>query len=204
MTVTILPRLSFLRLFFLSSLLMLLFSCASQTPVVMEPVEERVEKEAPPEEKPAEVLEDEPGIAEEKEPEDDPAPEEYVMSEEDYQETKRNLSELVQELNKIVSSKDYETWLSYLTKEYRDYYSRTSVLKEQSESPLLKKYDVVLRSLRDYFLYVVVGSRQNVRLDEIKAMEEGRVRAYMYINGDPVIIYELQKVDEVWKIGVIN
>lgn len=129
---------------------------------------------------------------------------EYVLSEEAYQETKRDLAELVQELNTIIASKDYQKWLSYLTDEYRDHFSSMDVLKEQSNSPLLKKYDIVLRSLRDYFHYVVVGSRQNVRLDEIKALDKDRVRAYMYINEKPVIIYELQKVDGEWKIGIID
>jgi CRISPR/Cas system endoribonuclease Cas6 (RAMP superfamily) len=78
------------------------------------------------------------------------------------------------------------------------------VLRTQSESPLLKKYNIVLRSLQDYFHYVVVGSRQNVRLDEIKALDENRVRAYMYINESPVIIYELQRTDGRWKIGIIE
>lgn len=187
-----------------------LLSCATAQPLVEEPLPEppaaEVDDPAPEELVPEEVPEpeaadpqEEPEEAEQEEP-----PQAYEMSDEVYQETKRNLGELVQELNKIISAKDYETWLSYLTREYIDYYSQPSVLQEQSESPLLKKYNVVLRSLRDYFHYVVVGSRQNVRLDEIKAMEEGRVRAYMYINEDPVIIYELQKVNDEWKIGVIN
>lgn len=186
------------RVLIVVALLVMLAACASQQPV---PVAE--EPPATTVQEPAAEPAPEPLPAPEPEPEA-AGPSEYVMTEEMYEETKRDLGELVQELNKIVAAKDYERWLSYLTAGYRAYYSDPEVLRTQSESPLLKKYNIVLRSLKDYFHYVVVGSRQNVRLDEIKALDENRVRAYMYIDNTPVIIYELQKIDDSWKIGIID
>ncbi len=125
---------------------------------------------------------------------------EYVLDEATYKQTKEDLTQLISTLNSIIAAKDYNTWLTYLTKEYYDYYSDPEVLKEQSESPLLKKYNIVLRSLKDYFNYVVVGSRKNVRLDEIKAIDADHIKAYMYVNDTPVIIYELVKINGNWKI----
>ncbi len=124
----------------------------------------------------------------------------FILDEVTYKQTKEDLTKLVTELNAIIAAKDYETWLSYLTKKYYDYYSDPDVLKEQSESPLLKKYNIVLRSLKDYFNYVVVGSRKNVRLDEIKALDKEHIKAYMYVDHTPVIIYELVKENGDWKI----
>jgi len=176
--------------------LLIVASCAGNKAVteVQEPPKAPVVQEQPPVQEPPKPQTPANGQAES----------EFVLSETAYKETKRDLSDLVQELNKIIAAKDYERWLTYLTKEYRDYYSDPTVLRAQSEAPLLKKYNVVLRSLKDYFHYVVVGSRQNVRLDEIKALDENRVRAYMYVDNTPVIIYELQKVDNQWKIGIIE
>ncbi|WP_245540152.1 hypothetical protein [Sediminispirochaeta bajacaliforniensis] len=176
--------------------LLIVASCAGNKAVteVQEPPKVPVVQEQPPVQEPPKPQTPANGQAES----------EFVLSETAYKETKRDLSDLVQELNKIIAAKDYERWLTYLTKEYRDYYSDPTVLRAQSEAPLLKKYNVVLRSLKDYFHYVVVGSRQNVRLDEIKALDENRVRAYMYVDNTPVIIYELQKVDNQWKIGIIE
>ncbi len=125
----------------------------------------------------------------------------FTLDKETYTKTKGDISKLIKKLNKIIESRDYKTWLSYLSKNYYDYYSNPEVLKEQSESPLLKKYKITLRSLKDYFNYVVVGSRKNVRLDEIKALDADHIKAYMYIDNTPVIIYELVKINNQWKIA---
>lgn len=130
----------------------------------------------------------------------DKSTEEYTMGEEEYQETKKDLANLVQELNQIIANRNYQEWLDYLTKEYKDYYSDPEVLKEYSEAPLLQKYDIKLRSLKDYFNYVVVASRKDVRIDDIKPLSENKVRAYMNVNGEPIVVYTLEKVDSQWKI----
>lgn len=125
----------------------------------------------------------------------------FTLDEETYVKTKQDISLFIETLNRLIENRDYETWLNYLSQDYFDYYSDPDVLKEQSASPLLKKYKIVLRSLKDYFNFVVVGSRKNVRLDEIKPIDPDHIKAYMYINDTPVIIYELVKIDGQWKIA---
>ncbi len=151
--------------------------------------EEEPEKTGPSEEEPEEkTLSSESGS------------EDYTMGEEEYQETKKDLSKLVAELNRIIANRNYKEWLTYLTKEYKEYYSDPEVLKEYSDSPLLKKYDIKLRSLKDYFDYVVVASRKDVHIDDIKALNENKVRAYMIVNDKPIVVYTLEKVGDKWKI----
>ncbi len=125
----------------------------------------------------------------------------FTLDKETYTKTKEDISRLIAKLNTLIEDRDYTTWLTYLSKNYYDYYSDPKVLKEQSDSPLLKKYKITLRSLKDYFNYVVVGSRKNVRLDEIKALDANHIKAYMYIDSTPVIIYELVKIKGQWKIA---
>lgn len=124
----------------------------------------------------------------------------YEMGEEEYQETKRDLSKLVEELNQIIANRNYQKWLTYLTTEYKEYYSDPAVLQEYSDAPLMKKYNIKLRSLKDYFNYVVVASRKDVRIDDIKALSENKVRAYMIVNNEPIVVYTLEKVGGQWKI----
>ncbi len=124
----------------------------------------------------------------------------YEMGEEEYQATKKDLSELVQRLNDIISKNNYEEWLDYLTSDYIDYYNDPEVLKKYSESPTMKKYNIKLRTLKDYFNYVVVASRRDVRIDDIKAISENEVKAYMIINDEPIVVYTLKKVDGRWNI----
>lgn len=125
----------------------------------------------------------------------------FTMDSNTYKKTKEDIAQLINTLNKIIEKRDYTTWLTYLSKNYFAYYSDPEILHKQSESPLLKKYNITLRSLKDYFNYVVVGSRKNVRLDEIKALDPNHIKAYMFINNSPVIIYELVKIDNKWKIA---
>src|SRR6056297_3086208 len=54
--------------------------------------------------------------------------------EEEYQATKKDLSELVQRLNDIISNNNYEEWLNYLTSDYIDYYNDPEVVKKFSAS----------------------------------------------------------------------
>jgi hypothetical protein len=66
--------------------------------------------------------------------------------------------------------------------------------------PILQRNDIVLESLRDYFRWVVVPSRANARLDDLRFATKTDVEAIMSVNGQRVILYHLKKVDGSWKI----
>lgn len=167
-------------------------SCTTKVPVVTEtiPEEKLVSEVVPQIQVETEVVEEE--IVE--------LPSQS-LDEEELKEAEIDISALIGELNDLIAAKDFLSWQKYLSSDYIKYYSDPDVLKEQSNSPLLVKNKIVLRTLEDYFNYIVVGSRQNVRLDEIKAIDRDRINAYMIISGTPWIIYELIRIDNVWKIG---
>lgn len=169
-------------------LLFVAVSCTTQVPVVSETInEEKVITKfvTPIQEKTEEIVE---------------LPSQS-LDEEELKEAEIDISALIEELNDLIAAKNFLSWKKYLSTNYIMYYSNPEVLKEQSKSPLLVKNKIVLRTLEDYFNYIVVGSRQNVRLDVIKAIDRDRINAYMIINGTPWIIYELIRIDNVWKIG---
>jgi len=178
---------------FILAVLASIVSCATQPPVI--------EDESTKNENIQEVL---PASPEERaaEPEE-VIPETPVISldKEELEKAETDIAALIEELNTIIASKDFTGWKKQLSSKYILYYSDPEVLKEQSMSPLLKKYKIVLRTIEDYFNFVVVGSRQNVKLDEIKVLDRDRIKAYMFINNTPVIIYELVRIDDTWKIG---
>jgi len=124
-----------------------------------------------------------------------------TLNDNEIKKAETDIAALISKLNGIIASKNFESWKTYLSDDYIAYYSDPKILTEKSQSPLLIKYKIVLRSLEDYFNYVVVGSRQNVKLDEIKALDRDRIKAYMFINNNAVIIYELIRIDDNWKIG---
>ena len=136
------------------------------------------------------------------EPEPQPEQEEFVVTEEVYSKTFSEIEMFIRSLNEIIRSEDYATWLTYLSEYYIQRTSDPEYLQEQSEQPLLKKSNVHLRSLQDYFTYVVVPSRTQAQLDELEFIDESQVRAFAMIRNTKALLYLLVRENGNWKIGV--
>ena len=183
----------------LTSIVAFLVCCV--TPETAEgPVEPRPAVEAEPAVSQAPPAETEDKLAENAEPSDENA--EFTVSEEVYERTFQDIEGLIKELNTIIRNMEYETWLSYLSESYIELYSDPQRLSDLSEQPLLRKYNIVLSNLKDYFQYVVVPSRSNARLDEIIFEDEQHVKAIMFIQEQRTILYQLVYIDNRWKIGI--
>jgi hypothetical protein len=188
-------------------LTLLLSACASGPEPVDEPAEEQPSA-SPAQEEPARPEpSEEPAPAEERpdaEPaEESPAAEEPIeVSEEVYEQTFDEIEATIEKLNSVIAGRNFERWKTHLTEEYIDHYSDPERLAEISNMPILERNDITLMSLRDYFSWVVVPSRQNARLDDLRFLSEDEVYAIMDISGNRVILYRLQKVDGRWKVDV--
>lgn len=114
-----------------------------------------------------------------------------------------NVQELILSLNSIIQSKDFEGWSKVLTQDYLQYYSSPETLARLSESAVLKRQSVTLKSLADYFNYVVYPSRQNDRVDDIEFIEPAKIKAII-INpkGERLVLYNLEKIGDTWKIAI--
>lgn len=110
---------------------------------------------------------------------------------------------LIERMNAIIQAKDYVAWSNVLTKEYFDYYSSTETLSRLSESAVLKRQGVTLKTIEDYFKYVVYPSRQNDRVDDIEFIEPSKIKAII-INpkGERLVLYNLEKIGDTWKIAI--
>jgi hypothetical protein len=110
---------------------------------------------------------------------------------------------MIERLNGIIQAKDYDSWLGNLTDEYIAYYSDPTVLAKLSGSPVLKRLGVTLRSLKDYFMYVVCPSRQNARLDDIEFLSADLIQALTVSSkSERLVLYNLERKNEAWKIGI--
>jgi hypothetical protein len=128
--------------------------------------------------------------------------EQFVVTDEVYTKTFDEIEEFIGSLNEIIRKADYDTWLTFLSTEYIERTSDPGYLREQSEQPVLKKSNITLRTLKDYFQYVVVPSRISARLDEIEFIDENQVRAYAMIKNTRALLYLLVHQNGDWKIGV--
>ncbi len=139
------------------------------------------------------------------EPEEIPEPsvaESFEVSEELYQQTFEEIEALIEELNSVISRKQFDKWLGYLSRNYIDIYNSPEQLDEISQYRQLKDNGIYLKSLRDYFDWVVVPSRSKATLDEIVFLGENEVIAYSTFEGKRAKLYELERIDGEWKVTV--
>ena len=163
---------------------------------VVEPETESTAEKAieDPEERPAEeetaVHEEdaEAPQAEEEQPEED-----FVVTEELYNQTFDDIEAIITELNALIQEEDYDRWLTYLTQKYIEETSKTEYLGKWIQDP-------DRRNLKTYFLDVVVSTRSRVKLDEIEFLDDTSVYAYTVYKGEKYLLYYLIRTEEGWKI----
>ena len=160
----------------------------SDQPAQEVPIDEEPENEPEPPEKTVEVISS--------------GDDEFKVSEDVFKQIFSDIEFLIQELNSIIKSEDYESWQQYLTPRYKEEMSAREVLDKISDQPMLKKYNIKLETLRDYFSYVVVPSRSNARLDDLVFVDENNVKAIMVVSGQRSILYKLERTGNSWKIGI--
>lgn len=130
----------------------------------------------------------------------DPVDEVYEVTEEEYEETFLQIDDFVAILNNIISKGDFNSWKEYLSESYIEKYGSKEYLKELSENPVLKDYGVKLKTLRDYFRFVVVPSRSEVKIDEIQFVTEEKIRVYTYTQNTKFVVYQLIRNESGWLI----
>ena len=122
-----------------------------------------------------------------------------TITKQTFEHTKTEMQLVVEQLNKITYARDYQSWLGWLSDEYYQTYSDPKVLETVSAS--LPTKGIKLKNLKDYFNYVFVPSRQNMRVDTIQFVSPTRVYVIMEIMpNSPAAIYILEKTQTGWKL----
>lgn len=139
-------------------------------------------------------------------PKEQPKPEEVVVAtfgevkitQQDYVDTKAEMQVIVNDLNTITETENYERWLDYLSEDYKSYFSNRQILKEVSEKLPIK--GIRLDTLKDYFKYVFVPARKNSRVDDIKFISATTVSVLMRDRGILLLVYSLENQQNSWKL----
>jgi hypothetical protein len=106
----------------------------------------------------------------------------------------------VSTLNRTIRAEKYRAWLGFLDESYFELISSPEFLSEASQADRFKKIGLVLEKPEDYFNYVVVPSRNNLRVDEIEIESPDIVRVYAIMNKQRLLIYKLKSDGANWKI----
>jgi len=129
----------------------------------------------------------------------------YTVTQEYYDSTKDEVQHFIEDLNKIIRDGNYNLWRAALSDEYFMEISSQENLQLVSDQPAMRTRRIVLRTAEDYFLYVVVPSRANSRVDDIEFISRDRVKAYtvnITRTGEEqrLRLYDLEKIGNTWKI----
>ncbi|MFP4114201.1 MAG: hypothetical protein ACOC2Y_08110 [Spirochaetota bacterium] len=135
---------------------------------------------------------------------EEPATAPIEVPEEVYNQAFEEVEAIIEDLNRIIARREFETWKTYLTDRYIEYHSDPEVLAELSRQPILAQNNIRLQSLRDYFYNVVVPSRAHARLDDLVFYSDNLVEAVSLFRGQRVILYLLRKIDGQWKIDTFD
>jgi hypothetical protein len=129
----------------------------------------------------------------------------YRVSQDYYDSTMEEVQHFINDLNLIIRNRNYNSWRAALSDEYFREISSQENLQQVSEQPAMRTRRIVLRTAEDYFLYVVVPSRANSRVDAIEFVSRNRVKAFTVTvnrNGEEqrLRLYDLEKIGNTWKI----
>ena len=124
------------------------------------------------------------------------------VSKEVFTQTFSQVEQLINKLNEIIKRKDYAAWTVFLSASYKSRMENPEFLKQMNQSATLQKNNIVLKSFEDFFNFVVVPSRANLRLDDLVFLTETEVEAIMVVGNRRVTLYRLIKIGEQWMIGL--
>ncbi len=130
----------------------------------------------------------------------DPPKQEFSVTAEVYNRTFDQIREVIDELNGHIARAEYEGWLEHLTENYVRETSRQEYLDKWKDDPELKGRGIVLRTLKDFFVYRVVPTRSKAKLDEIQFLDDEHVYAFTVLRGEKYLLYSLVKTDKGWKV----
>jgi dihydropteroate synthase len=127
------------------------------------------------------------------------------ISQEQYQSTMSEVQKFIEEQNRNIKNKNFEAWKKSLSPGYFAEISSKENLQIISESPVLKAKKIVLKTARDYFDNVVVPSRADLHVEEIKFISANKVQAFTVKTNkageeERIRLYDLEKIDNTWTI----
>lgn len=127
-----------------------------------------------------------------------------TVSREDFEEDKRKILAIIDELADVMKGFNYDDWLKYVEPESVKYWQNARNLASASKMlPVSVRTQLPgqrLRNLRDYFTFVFVPSRQDRNVDEIRYLSTTDVKAVQVTAESDIIFYYFRKIDGKWLV----
>lgn len=123
-----------------------------------------------------------------------------TVSRDTYEKDKRIILQKIDELNVIMKSKDYKSWVSYIEPNSINYWSQKKNLAQASKQLPVK--GIQLKTLEDYFNYIFISSRMGRQIDEIRYISSKSIKAVQVRGDDIVIFYNFKKINDDWLVEI--
>lgn len=129
-----------------------------------------------------------------------------VVSKETFNADKAAILKKISELNDIMTKKDYNSWLKYISEDSKKYWSNSYTLLKASEKLPKDLKGLKLKNLNDYFNYVFIPSRKGRQIDEIRYNSAESVKAVQVTKSEEndktkiTVYYNFIKEDGDWNV----
>lgn len=166
----------------------------------VEPKKEETKKEEPKKEEPKKIIE------KTKSAEYERSVGKLNISVDTFEADKQAIQKAIAELKVIMQKKDYNSWLNYITKDTKDFWSNpTNQKKLQTRLPKKGGKITPIRSVEDVFINFFIPARQNRMITEIRYDSSVSVRAVeIEEDGEEKSYYDFKKVDGKWLVYFIT
>lgn len=124
----------------------------------------------------------------------------FKVSVEEFRTDKSEILKIIDELSVVMATYDYNSWLTYIEEESKEYWSSPENLYKASKR--LPNRNQKLSTLRDYFGFVFVPSRKGRSVEEIRYISRNVVKAVQVKENQDVVYYNFVKVDGKWLVRI--
>lgn len=121
------------------------------------------------------------------------------ITREEFNADKNEILQIIKELSAIMTSYDFNSWMSYIDPDSLKYWSNPRNLLNASKRLPSK---IRLSNLNDYFRYVFVPSRQGRSVEEIRYISRDSVKAVQPRNDRDIVYYNFVRIDGKWMVNI--
>ena len=108
------------------------------------------------------------------------------------------IMQIIAELDEVMHTGNYKSWLTYIDQESIDYYKlRPNLQKAEKKMPIK---GVKLANLEAYFKFVFIQARKGRAVDEIRYISDTSVKAVQVQEDKDIVYYYFHKVNGTWKV----
>lgn len=120
----------------------------------------------------------------------------------DLNKLKKHMNDIFNYIENIIAKADYEKWYESISNNYKNFLNDPLNLKNfTNSSDYLKNRKIELKNPKDYFIYVVIPSRENglLKYSDCKLITTNHVKVICFDKNDK-LIYDFIYENNLWRI----